>query len=487
MEMRKKQGSLKTNFIMNSFLTMSSFIFPLISFPYVSRILLPTGPGKVQFATSFIAYFTMIAQLGIPTYGIRACSKVRDDRKQLSRTAHELLTISFVMSLIMYVVLAIALFTIPRLQSDRWLFGVVSISILLSSLGMEWLYKGLEKYSYITIRSVAFKFIALILMFIFVHEQKDYIIYGAISIFAASASNVMNLMNSRKYIDFKWLGEYHLKKHLKSIGIFFAMTCATTVYTNLDVIMIGFINNDDEVGYYNAAIKIKYVLVSIVTSLGAVILPRASYYIEKGNIVEFEKLKKLAIDFVCVISIPLSVFFIVFAQNGIVLLSGDLYTPAVMPMRIIMPTLVLIGVTNILGMQILVPTGREKIVLFSVVTGAVIDLVLNAVLIPLFASSGAAIGTLCAELVVLFVQVKYLKEEFWKMIKSVKMLLIIFATAIASLGSFWIIFFSLPDLLVLIIATIMFFSVYFGILLLCRENFMIYVKRTIITRWFKNN
>jgi O-antigen/teichoic acid export membrane protein len=193
-----KQTSLKKNFLMNALLTMSTFIFPLITFPYVSRILGPAGTGKVNFATSLITYFSMFAQLGIPTYGIRACAQVRDDREELTRTTHELLLITIVMSIISYIALIIALIFIPRLQADRDMYIIVSFTIILTSIGMEWLYKGLEQYTYITFRSILFKFVALIAMFLLINSKDDYVIYAGISIFAASASSVLNFINIHK-------------------------------------------------------------------------------------------------------------------------------------------------------------------------------------------------------------------------------------------------------------------------------------------------
>ena len=198
-----KEKSIKLNFIMNIILTMSSFIFPVITFPYVSRILLPEGTGKVAFATSLISYFSMFAQLGIPTYGIRACAKVRDNRNELSKTVHELLIVNLGMCVISYVALFMALRYVPRLAEDKSLYVIMSFTIVLTSIGMEWLYKALEQYTYITCRSVIFKFIALIAMFLLVHEKSDYIIYGGITIFASSASSVLNLINAHKYIDLK--------------------------------------------------------------------------------------------------------------------------------------------------------------------------------------------------------------------------------------------------------------------------------------------
>ena len=467
-----KQKSLKLNVIMNMILTMSSFIFPLITFPYVSRILLPEGTGKVSFATSLITYFTMFAQLGVPTYGIRACAKVRDNREELTRTAQELLIINLVMSAISYVVLFLAIAFVPRLQSEKTLYVIVSFTIILSSIGMEWLYKALEQYTYITIRSVIFKFLALIAMFLLIHEKSDYIIYGGISILAASASNVFNFINVHKYIDLKPVGGYNFKRHFKPIGTFFAMSCAVTIYTNLDTVMLGFMKTDADVGYYNAAVKIKTILVSIVTSLGAVLLPRASYYIENGLKEDFKRITKKALSFVFLFASPLMLYFIFYAKEGIFFLSGSAYAGSILPMQIIMPTLLFIGITNILGIQMLVPLGKEKVVLYSEIAGAIVDVIINALLIPRFASSGAAIGTLVAEFVVLVVQYIALKDDVTKTFKQIHYGSITIALVLGTVASLWVKMLGLGSFLTLVISAVLFFGVY-GVYLLIRKEEMI--------------
>ena len=201
---------------MNAILAMSSFLFPLITFPYVSRVLLPTGTGRVSFAISFVSYFSMFAQLGIPTYGIRICAKLRDNRKELSKTVHELLFINVVMSGISYVMLAAALILVPRLQEDRLLYLIVSCTIMLSAIGMEWLYKALEQYGYITVRSILFKLVALAAMFLFIHRQSDYIVYAGITIFASSASNILNFINVHRFVDVKFIGSYNVRRHISA-------------------------------------------------------------------------------------------------------------------------------------------------------------------------------------------------------------------------------------------------------------------------------
>lgn len=419
-----KQKSIRLNYLMNCILTGSAMIFPLLSYPYVSRILAPEGMGKVAFANSIVAYFAMAAMMGIPTYGIRACARVRDDKEKLSRTVWELLALNFVMTVIVYLVFAAGLFLVPRLAEDRTLFALMGISIWFQMLGAEWLFKALEEYSYITIRSVLFKALALVLMFLCIHSKEDYVIYGVLTVVAGMGGNICNFFRMRKYImplgksSGAGVGAFvrrAAESHLKPVGIFFAMTAATTIYTNLDVVMLNFMRGDVETGYYSTAVKIKGVLVSFVTALGAVLLPRMSYYAERKMGREFRKTIKKAFLFVGIMAVPLCIFFIFFARYSILIISGKDFLPAVGTMQIIMPTLILIGFSNLCGIQILVPLGLEKKVLYSELAGALTDIAVNLWLIPSMGAKGAAIGTLIAEAVVLLYQICVMirmKEKF---------------------------------------------------------------------------
>lgn len=480
--MENKEKSLKKNFCMNAILTMSQFIFPLITFPYVSRILLAEGTGKVSFATSIISYFAMFAQLGIPTYGIRACAQVRNDKKKLSKTAQEIFIINIIMSILAYIVFFVALCNVPRLKDEKTLLIIVSATIFFNAIGMEWLYKALEQYTYITIRSVIFKFIALIAMFLLIHQQSDYIIYGAISIFASSASNIFNFFNVHKYISLRPVGEYNFKQHLKAVSVFFALSCAATIYVNLDTVMLGFMKTNVDVGYYNAAVKIKTILVSIVTSLGTVLLPRASYYVEHGLKEDFYRITKKAINFVFLVATPLMLYFMFFAKEGIFFLSGNTYGGAIVPMQIIMPTLFFIGLTNIMGMQILVPLGKENIVLYSEIVGAVVDLAINYILIPKYASAGAAIGTLVAEIAVWIVQYIYLRKQIKDAYKNVRYGILILALFLGSIASLWVKKVFSGSFIVLLNSAILFFGVYFIVLTIAKEPLIYQIEEGLLTK-----
>ena len=213
------------------------------------------------------------------------------------------------------------------------------------------------------------------------------------------------------------------------------MSVATTVYTNLDQLMLGLMTTSEDVGYYGAAVKIKTVLVSAVTSLGAVLLPRSSYYVEKKNMGAFREVTHKALNFVMLVSVPLTLFFVLFAEPGIYLLSGPAYGDAVLPMQVIMPTLLLIGLSSITGIQILVPLGRENIVLYSEIAGAVTDLILNLLLIPELKSTGAALGTLAAEFVVLAVQMAALRGEIRELFSGIQYWKIIFSAVLGTAAS----------------------------------------------------
>ncbi|MBR3268357.1 MAG: oligosaccharide flippase family protein [Oscillospiraceae bacterium] len=467
--MKSKNASIKKNFIMEIFLTMSNFIFPLITFPYASRILKPEGTGKIQFATATISYFLIIAQLGIPKYGIRACAKVRDNYEELTRTTHELFFINLIMTAVAYAGLAVSIVFIPKYQNEKLLLIIISCTIFFHTIGMEWLYKALEKYTYITIRSVIFKLIALVAMFLLVHKKEDYLIYGAITILASSFSCVFNFFHARKYIGIKLVGNYNLHKHIKAVAVFFAMACATTVYTHLDTLMLGFMKSDTEVGYYNAAVKIKTIMVSIVISLGTVLLPRASYYIQTGKMKEFQSITKKSMNFAVLLATPLMLYFMLFAKSGILFLSGSEYTNSIVPMQLIMPTLLLIGMSNVTGIQILVPTGREKIVLYSEIAGAVVDLGLNAVLIPRYASSGAAIGTVVAEVVVLAVQTIALRREIAPVFLKIPFVKMLIALSGGTVAAIWVLWMNWHSFITLAVSGCLFFAVYGALLLLLKE------------------
>ncbi|WP_242838535.1 flippase [Lachnobacterium bovis] len=471
-----KKKSVKVNALMNTILSMSAFIFPLITFPYIADTLGVKMNGKINSISTIVTYFSMFAQLGIPTYGVRICAQNRKNKEELSRITQEILFINLITAVFAYVVLGGITIFIPELYSDKWLILVMSSIILLNAIGVEWLYKALEEYTYITKRSIFFKLVSIVLMFILVHKPKDYMWYGAILIFASSASNIMNLINLKKYVTLKPVGNYNFKRHYKPIFIFFALTVATTIYTNLDIVMLRFMKGENAVSYYSTAVKIKTILVSLVTSVSAVLLPKASIFVKEKRMKEFYEIIEKVLDFSLLISLPVVIFFSFFAREGIYFIANYKFADAVMPMVVIMPSIIFIAFTAVIGYQLLVPLGKEKNVLYSSIAGALVDLILNLIFIPKLGPTGASIGTLAAEIAVFIVQFCAMTEVNISLFKKISYGKIIIANVLAFVAVFLIkdiplnIKSRVQDFIYMAIVATVFFGVYGVVLLVSKEK-----------------
>ena len=478
-----KYKSVKFNFIMNFILTLSNFIFPLITFPYVSHILQASGLGKVGFATSIIAYFSMIAMMGIPTYGIKACAKIRDDSSKLTKTVYELLILNTIFLAFSLTLLLLSVIFINKFYIDKELYIILAFSMLFNVLGIEWLYKALEQYSYITIRSIFFKIASLILLFVFVKESNDILPYAMLTVLASVGAGILNFYNLRKIITlykitFKQL---EITKHIKPSFTFFLLTISITIYVNLDSIMLGFMTSDDNVGYYSAAVKIKQILVTLVTSLGAVMLPRLAFYYEQKRFDEFKDLVKNALGFILIVSLPLTIYFTLYAKDAILLLSGESFLASVEPMQIIMPTVFLIALSNLMGWQILVPMDREKQIVFSTIIGAIVGGIINIFAIPYLGVNGAAIANLCAECAVVVVQIILLRKFIFPILAKIniwKMLIALFI----STGVTLLIPFNSNEIINLLLSSILFFGSYLISLLILKEPMVYQIFSSVLNK-----
>ena len=396
-------NSIQKNFIINGIKIFFNLLFPIITFPYISRILGPIGIGKITFSTSIINYFLLFTNLGIPLYGIREIARVREDKIKLSKSFSEILFLNLITTIIgMFIFLIFLKFNL--LGNDIKLFQIMSLNIVFTFIGVEWYFQGIEDYTYITKRSILFKAISIILMFIFVKKEKDIIIYAGILVLALVGSNILNFLKARKevIISFKKL---NIIKHLKSIFTIFSMNIAISIYTNLDSVMLGYRSSEYALGIYSASTKIIHLVLGIVTSLGAVLLPRISNYIANNQDNELKKILENTFTFLLAISIPCVIGISLTSNEIIEIFSGNQFIEAVKTMKILSLIIVFIAFSNFLGIQILYPQGEEKKVLYSVITGAIINFSLNWILIPKYAQDGAAIATVIAEGFVLLTQI----------------------------------------------------------------------------------
>ncbi len=392
------ENSIIENAIFYFLKTFFNLLYPIFTFVYASRVLGVEGIGRINFTKNFIMYFVMIAMLGMNYYGVREAAQLREDKEKLKEFVSEVFLINLFSSILAYILLAICMCFLHQLQDYRVLLVINSISIVLSGMGMEWLYQALEKYQYIALRSILFQIIALCLVPILVKDTDDINLYALIGVFATSGFYILNFFYAKKYICVFNYKIRNLKRHMKPILLLFAMAVSIELYTVLDSTMLGFLKGDISVGYYTAAIKINKIMNTLITSLGVVIIPRLSYYLGKQ---EKEKAYGLAINVyqtVFMLSIPAFVGLFVLSKDILYLFCGKEYIIAADTMQILTPIVLIIPFSIITNLQIFVPLKKEKKILMSTCTGAVINIICNVILIPHFAENGAAIATVLAEM-----------------------------------------------------------------------------------------
>ncbi|AEE17067.1 flippase [Treponema brennaborense] len=390
-------NSIKRNAFLNMVRTLLSIIFPLITFPYATRILQPEGIGKVQFSASIISYFVMIAGLGIGTYGIRETAKKRDNEEKLAKVTKELFLLNLIPTVIAYILLGIAFVFIPKFNSYRELLIIYSATILFTTLGVEWLYSGLEQYAYITIRQFVFQLISLILLFVLVKQPSDTAKYALISVFANIGANICNLCHSRKYVLWRFPVKLEILQHLKSVFILFGMRIAASLYVSIDTTLLGFFTDDRQVGYYESANKMTRIVVSLITSVTAVMLPRLSFYIEKQDFKSFKDLSGRSFAVTMMFAFPMSAGLFVLSENIILLISGNLFLPAVPVMKVLSLLILAISLSSFFGNQIFLPLGKEKISLYAMLVGAAVNIVLSVMFIKKLGVLGVAVASVIAE------------------------------------------------------------------------------------------
>lgn len=391
--------SIRINFVFNTIKTIMVVIFPLISFPYISRVLGVEGVGKVQYCTSVVSYFVLFASLGIGTYSIRESVKFRGNKREFSKFVKEILTFNMITTALSYLVLAILLLT-DVFQERRAIMLVCSFSILGTTLSIDWLYQAMEQYVYISIRTVILQVVSLIMMFCFVKTEEDVLIYAFISVFASKGYCFLNFFHARKYVDFKAKVQLEIKKHIKPILVIFGATVSVSIYMNMDVVMLGMFCGDYQVGLYSAAVKVNVVVKNVITSISTVFVPRLVAYLAKGDKEKYEKLFKQGADLNMFFSIPSAIGLAVLCRPIILLFSGKEFLPAVFTGQILAIRLVFSALDNIFYNQVLIPTGHEREACIGTSASAVVNLILNGILIPLFQTEGAAVATVISEGVV---------------------------------------------------------------------------------------
>lgn len=411
--MAVKKRSVKYNVILNWINTVVGIMFPIVTFPYISRVIGPEGLGIMNFDQSIINYIGIIASLEISLYAIRQVSKVRDNEPEQFKCAVEILLLHLFLIVLGYVAVAVIYFTVPNVSAHGTIFLVLSIQLIFNTIGANWFFQAREDFKYIMIRALSVKLLAAISLFLFVKTDEDLIYYALIISLSDVANYTLNFIRLSKIIRFKdieW-SRLHIFRHLRPAVVVFAMSFAMKFYIDLPVLFLGFECEEVNVGYYTTASKLVTVAVLLVSALGTAMLPRMSHYFAAGDVEKFRELGHNGMTFVIGLTLPICIAMMVIAPELIYCFSGDRFAPSVDVLRIIAPNVLFIGIATIAGLQILYPQGKEIFVVRSAVLGLLVSIVCNLLLTHVLAQIGAAYSFLATEFVVVLT-VAFLGRRF---------------------------------------------------------------------------
>lgn len=400
--------SIKKNYLFNLSYQILLIITPLITTPYVSRILGADGIGTVSYAQSIVSYFTLFATLGITTFGQREISYVQDSVEKRSKVFWNTKILEFLISGSVFIIYVIFSF----LCDNTSLYIVFSLNILAVFADVTWFFQGLEEFGKIVVRNTIVRIASIFFVFIFVNDKGDILMYAFGLAAFTFLSNLSLWVYLPRYVTKISRKEIRPFRQFPTIISLFVPTIAIQVYTVLDKTMIGVITqNSFENGYYEQALKISNTVLTLVTALGTVMIPRIGHYYERGDTEEIRRLMYRGYRFVWFLGVPLCLGLIAVASNLVPWFFGFGYDKVVNLLRILAFLVLAIGINNVTGMQYLIPTKRQNIFTFTVVFGACVNFVLNSIFISIWQSIGAAIASVAAETSIAVIQLIIVRKE----------------------------------------------------------------------------
>lgn len=442
-------------------------VFPFATGIYVSRVLLINDIGSIAYAQNIASYFVVFSFLGIPTYGMREISKYRYDKEKVGKIFSELFIINLISTAVFSLIYLALILSVDEFRSNMVLYLITGLSIALNAINISWLYEGLEEYVFISLRNILFKTVSFILLILLVRSKENYIYYALITVIGNSGNHVMNMVFHQRLTKFRF-AKLDFKPHMKPIFYLVAVNLAIEIYTLVDVTMLGSLTDKATVTIYSYGSKIHKILLQIITSFTIVIVPRITYYYGQKQYEEMSKVLYKALKVIIVLALPLIAGIYVTADKIFVLLYGDDYIGSAYVLKILCIGLLISPAGYLLGSRILLIIGNEKKMMFVVMAGAITNVILNYVLIPVYGASGAAFTSLISESIVAVIYVIAGRKHYLHQIIYYDVLKVVASTLIMF---FCIRHVVIDNLYIQVIVQILIAAlVYFSILIITRED-----------------
>ncbi len=394
-------SKLKRNIVYSSILTCANYIFPLITYPYASRVLGVANIGICNFADSIVNYFVMFSMMGMATIGIREIAACNGDRARRERVFNDLFWLNGLFTVIAILALCVSVMLVPKLYTYKTFLFLGCIKIMANFFSIEWFFRGIEDFKYITDRSIVVKLLYVIGVFVFVKGPSDIVIYFFLTTsFIYLTNGIINFSYSHRYVHLR-LTNVHVFSYFKPFLIIGLYTFLTSMYTSFNVAFLGFVSDVTEVGFYTTATKIFILTVSLYSAFTGVMMPRMSSLLSTGNIDEFKNKLGLSVELLFAFGVPAALLGGLFAPEIIRIVSGKGYEGAILPMRAIMPLMIIEGYGQIMVIQTLMPMHKDKAILYNSVFGALLGVILNIAIVPWLHSLGSAIVWVSSEFAIL--------------------------------------------------------------------------------------
>lgn len=402
--------NIKKNLFFSILLTVANYLFPFLTYPYVSRILGVANIGACNFTDSVINYFILFSMLGIDTLGVREIARHKGDRKSLDNAFSNLFLVNMLLTSLMLVTLVVLTFTVPKFYEHKDLMFFGAFKLVFNSLLIEWFYKGLEEFKYISLRSIAVKTLYVICVFLFVRKREDLWIYYMLSCMMVVVNALVNITFSRSKVRLKFSG-LQLVSTFKSMLVIGIYAILTSMYTTFNVLFLGFVSGETQVGLYTTATKLYSMVMALFTAFTGVMIPRMSNLVSEGQMDKFRTYYGKAVDLLFAFSFPLIVWMIIMAPDIVRVISGPEFSGAATPMMIIAPLVFIIGYEQILVLQTLLPLGKDKLLLRNSAIGAVTGICLNLLLVPVLMAIGSSLVWIASELLILVLSQVAVRKE----------------------------------------------------------------------------
>ena len=394
--MSSKTRSLGLNSILNVIRTVLTMLFPVMTFWRISRIFTVNTVGMYNFANATAGYFIMFAALGISAYAVREGAAFRDDTRRISVFSSEVFTINLFSTLAAYILLAAGILIVPRFHECRALLMILSVNMILMTVGCDWIHAIYEDFLYITVRTIAVYALALGLFFLLVNTPDDLTTYAWITVLATSGAQLLNIPARRKYCSVRPVPPQRVRQHLRPILTLFANTVTTSLYVNSDQLILGFLRGDYEVGLYSVSVKIYMLFKSLLGAVIIAVTPRLSS-LWANERKDFETAASRIFQTLLTLLVPVAVGLFFLSEPVILVIAGAPYLGGIPALRWLCASLVLSIAGWFMTSCILIPAKEEKAILRITVIAALANIILNFILIPLWGFTAAAITTVIAE------------------------------------------------------------------------------------------